>query len=424
MSQVVRYSSSLRACPVEETLEHARRIGQQVGITRVTDTTPLDRVGIPVFASIRPTAAPGSLCVSAGKGLIAAEARIGAYMEAIELAYAEYGRSALRPTRATARALLDGATRRLAVLDFCPVIGANIDLDAPLDCVEATDVHTGERTLVPAEVIFMPLPRGLGGSRYFSSDGNGLCSGNTVEEATLHGLAELIERDACSFYNIHDSSRLVRPDTLPAFYQEHADRLASRGFALHARLIPSQFEVPVFVVMLTEEGVSAVHLGVGCHPVAELALTRALCEAAQSRLTLIHGGRDDLSGYYQRLAALSPDDKRRYFNKVAGGFARTADTASYSDAPDLSARCSGIKDTLELLRGRLAQHGHRVLRVVYTPEELPLQVVRVLAPGLEIFIPGQIQRCGPRLKDYHARFNKKMPAVRGTDPASGSGSAS
>ena len=61
--------------------------------TRVTDITRLDWAGVPVYASIRPEAYPGSLCVNAGKGVTPLEAQVGAYMEAIEYAFAEYGRS-------------------------------------------------------------------------------------------------------------------------------------------------------------------------------------------------------------------------------------------------------------------------------------------------------------------------------------------
>jgi len=87
----VRLSSSLRTTPPEVTLARARAVAPSLGITRVTDITRLDRVGVPVYASIRPTAAPGSLCVNAGKGLHPIEAEVGAYMEAIEFALAEPG---------------------------------------------------------------------------------------------------------------------------------------------------------------------------------------------------------------------------------------------------------------------------------------------------------------------------------------------
>jgi ribosomal protein S12 methylthiotransferase accessory factor len=91
-----RLSSSLRRRSAEETLRIiANDIAPQLGITRVTDTTWLDRIGIPVFASIRPDALKGSLCVNAGKGLRSVEAKIGAYMEAIEFSLAQYNTAQL-----------------------------------------------------------------------------------------------------------------------------------------------------------------------------------------------------------------------------------------------------------------------------------------------------------------------------------------
>jgi ribosomal protein S12 methylthiotransferase accessory factor len=38
-----------------------------LGISRVTDITAMDRLGLPVFASIRPRGL--ALCVNAGKGM-------------------------------------------------------------------------------------------------------------------------------------------------------------------------------------------------------------------------------------------------------------------------------------------------------------------------------------------------------------------
>jgi ribosomal protein S12 methylthiotransferase accessory factor len=104
----VALSSSLRSAEPETTLARARRRAGPLGITRVTDITRLDRAGIPVYASIRPGAAAGSLCVNAGKGLRPIEAEVGAYMEAIEFALAEPGASHVTTVRATARDVLDG----------------------------------------------------------------------------------------------------------------------------------------------------------------------------------------------------------------------------------------------------------------------------------------------------------------------------
>src|SRR5260221_4043556 len=91
MAAIHRMSSSLRQAPIEQTLLHARSTASRLGITRVTDTTWLDKIGIPVFSSIRPTAKAGSLCVNAGKGLLKEDARVGAYMGAIAFVIAGVG---------------------------------------------------------------------------------------------------------------------------------------------------------------------------------------------------------------------------------------------------------------------------------------------------------------------------------------------
>ena len=150
-------NSSLRAVTLAETRARAEALAPSLGITRVTDTTHLDRVGIPVSASIRPGAAQGSLCVNAGKGVLPEEAHVGALMEAIEYALAEPTAPFAPPVvRASIRDVLDGRTRPDAILDFAPLFGAAIPPDAPLDCVEAEEMLTGGRVLVPACLVFLP----------------------------------------------------------------------------------------------------------------------------------------------------------------------------------------------------------------------------------------------------------------------------
>src|SRR5262249_14992698 len=135
------------------TLARIAAIARELGITRVTDVTRLDRYGIPVCVGVRPDAQLGSLCVTAGKGLRRDDAAVGATMEAIEMAWAEYGGSTVHWLVASGR-VLGGAG---ALVSFAPKWGQRLDLDAPLACVLASDVRTGEHTLVPAELVFHPL---------------------------------------------------------------------------------------------------------------------------------------------------------------------------------------------------------------------------------------------------------------------------
>jgi len=78
-----------RTVSPEETLARVEKALPAAGITRVADITNLDRLGIPVFSSIRPTAGRGAISVYNGKGATPTEARVSAIMEGIERYSAE-----------------------------------------------------------------------------------------------------------------------------------------------------------------------------------------------------------------------------------------------------------------------------------------------------------------------------------------------
>ena len=385
------------------TLNHARSLARGLGISRVTDITRLDCVGVPVFASIRPDAQPGSLCVNAGKGITVAEARAGAYMEAIEYAFAEYNRASLEVLWVAAGEIYEGKRRQASILDFCPVMNAEIDLGELLPCVATKDLSSGRKYLVPAELVFLPYPRELGGSRYFGSNSNGLCSGNSVLEATIHGIAEVIERDVCSFQSIKDTSELISNRTLPASIRKIETSLSAVGMNLHVRYVENMFRIPYFMAVVAESKVINpiyVSVGYGCHPLKEIALTRAVCEALQSRLSFIHGGRDDLVNRYERFKRSSAGKQARYADSLLARVSRNGSLVRFGSIPDHSRTATDLPSALNVLLDALAQNGFkRVLRVIYTRPRLPLQVLRVIVPRLECFTE-TTARVGVRLRDY------------------------
>src|SRR5271157_4810353 len=73
-----------RAAPLDLTLARIEPKIPAAGITRVAEITSLDRIGIPVFSCIRPTAEAGAITVYNGKGATVEESRISAIMEGIE----------------------------------------------------------------------------------------------------------------------------------------------------------------------------------------------------------------------------------------------------------------------------------------------------------------------------------------------------
>ena len=403
MAQTLRFSSSLRTERLEVTLARARAVAKQLVISRVTEITRLDCVGVPVFASIRPNALPGSLCVNAGKGISVAEAKVGAYMEAIEYAFAEFNLASLKIKNVKAGDVYEGKTRRDSILDFCPVMDSSIDLDELMACVEAVDIRTRKKFLVPAELVFLPYPDQLGGNRYFGSTSNGLSSGNSVLEATVHGLAEVIERDICSFQSIKDESVLVDKASLPPTIQKINSTLSESGLQLYVRYLGNKFQLPYFMSVVAEwksDDPIYVSAGYGCHPSRDIALTRSVCEALQSRLSFIHGGRDDLTARYYRFKGWSRQARRSYAGKLLSKITENGKSISFKRTDDQSKLARDLDSALEFLMTVLENNGFRhVLKIVYTPERFPLQVVRIIVPGLECFNE-TTTRIGPRLRDY------------------------
>lgn len=395
-----RMTSSLRECSLEETLEKAQAVAPQLGITRVTDTTWLDRVGIPVYASIRPTAQRGSLCVNAGKGLRPDEARAGAYMEAIEFAAAEFSPekwhiSHLTPAEITGQ---DGAF--FDFVELCPILGRKVGANDTLPCVEARDLATGKPVSVPAELVFSPFywPND---QRLFGSSTNGLSSGNSMLEATVHGIAELLERDVHAFHLIRDTSLPVQIDSLTGHPAELVRLVERAGLSIALRTTPNVFGLPYFQAYLLEQEDTApvaISFGAGLHVNRDIAAVRAVSEAAQSRLSHIHGGRDDIIDRHDYFDRAARDAETRATAELRRRVCDSTGTLAMSQVPDHSHDIDSLSAALDLLLTRARAAGVRqVLTVDLTPvADVDLHVVRVIAPRLESFQP-TLQRVGRRL---------------------------
>src|SRR5258708_38331951 len=171
------------------------------GITRVADLTGLDTLDVPVWTAIRPAAA--TLVASAGKGIDHLAARVSAVMESLEVAAAEQVRPAT-VVRGAAADLEPGY--HVADLNLHPVSLAD-DL-TELDWVQGQDLvdGTGAPALVPSAAGGL---RGWAAGQWqpatFVTTTNGLAAGNDHVEAALHGLLELVERDALARRREHDA---------------------------------------------------------------------------------------------------------------------------------------------------------------------------------------------------------------------------
>jgi ribosomal protein S12 methylthiotransferase accessory factor len=394
---LLRLNSSLRCRTPEDTFEIARGQMTALGISRVTDVTRMDRLGLPVFVSVRPRGL--ALHVHAGKGVRPEEARVGALMEAIEFAAAEPLRSAWHGRALRVQALEDGWAGAFAFDDLSPRLGACRTPGRLVHAVQCEDVAGGAPAWLPAELVFLPFHDPYGPSLFVAST-NGLASGNTVAEATLHGLLEVLERDALAMNLPRDASRWIDPDDLPEPFASMASDWQRLGVSLAVRQVPNDFGLPAFNAMLHDEGNGQtvdLSAGSGLHLDPAIALARAVCEAAQSRLSQIHGGRDDVTRLYEHLADApdAPDARDTLAYREAFDRARRI---RWSDVPAVPADALSLDDLLQSLLERLRARGFpTVLRHRFDLPLGGLHVVKVVVPRCEE-VEGDLSHLGPRLR--------------------------
>jgi ribosomal protein S12 methylthiotransferase accessory factor len=398
-----RLSSSLRHRTAEETLKIiSDDIAPRLGITRVTDTTWLDRIGIPVFASIRPDAFKGSLCVNAGKGLRSAEAKIGAYMEAIEFSLAQYNTAQLKLFKTTPRKLIESHEGRINFNQFCMLYGFSADADSLIMAVEVEDVLRMRKVLAPAELVFIPYSENPG-QRLFGESSSGLASGNDLVEASVHAICELMERDVQAFNFLNDRSCLVNLDQFSEEIDALINKIKNANLSLSVRYTENRFGLAYFQAFIMEESHHApisVASGSGFHPIKEIALIRAICEAAQSRLSHIHGGRDDIIERVKYFEKKGRSVELQAVSRLRAEATSQTEMIDYSSINCQEATIPTIESAWELLIERLRNEGlFTVLRALLSKTTDDITVVRIIIPGLETFEPG-LKRVGPRLLAY------------------------
>ncbi|MBV8759635.1 MAG: YcaO-like family protein, partial [Deltaproteobacteria bacterium] len=210
-----------RTATLAQTWRRFSKVARRAGITRLADITGLDTLGIPVFAAIRPLGR--SLSTQQGKGLTPEAARISALMESLETYTAEQARATVRGSyRALAK------KRRVVDVRQLPRAKKRLDLDATWSWIEGWDLIADEPVLVPLESV--TLDTTFTRPPVFDISSNGLASGNALVEAIVHGLCEVLERDAEAAWRRAGSDRRIVLDTIvDPVCRDLIDRIAAAG---------------------------------------------------------------------------------------------------------------------------------------------------------------------------------------------------
>ena len=378
------------------TLKYAKQWAKPAGISEVTEITHQDCLGVPVFVSVRPKARGDVFTF--GKGLEPVDAEVGAYMEAIEYFFAEPGAGNLATHWGTAREVAGSERAPDAILDFAPMFQRSADLDAPLLLVSVHDIQNQDECFLPAELVYYPAPEV--GQSLFGASTNGLASGNSVLEASYQAFVELIERDIWSFEFVRPTSILVDKDSMPDDVGDIIERAERNGLQLKVRTIANTYGIPFFAAFLFDPKNPSRKFfngGWGCDLDRSIALMRAVTEVAQSRLAFIHGGRREPAKLVMPRSPDAAKEEAMLVGKQMQDVSDAKSVTSFSDISDLAAQGSLSQQFDALIACLRRVTAKPIYRFVYTPDDAPLQVVRLVVPLLENFKETRI-RIGRRLK--------------------------
>ena len=378
----VSSSTGIRVMPPEETLKRVLPLLEKAGMDPIEDITDRDNLGIPVYSVYRKRTAKGTFGNYNGKGATPEQAKASAVMEAMERYSAEQ-RESDEVAYGTLEQMRDSGMPYVEPADLilpARVLGMVESAEIAWTC--CYDIMRGEEVWVPACAVFYPYYPD-GDLQLFRYHTNGIASGNTIEEAILHAMFEVIERDA---WSIAESFNRTNADVIVDDRDSVPGKLLKNfeDAGVKIRLKDLTTDVGVTTIGASSDDIKTkdpemLDIGVGTHLNPEIAAIRALTEVAQSRTTHKHGLKVN--------AELQKRTREMGYERV-----KEANALWYHDSKkeiELSSMkdesTEYVLDDIEIVLGKLMDAGFdRVIIADLTRPEIDVPTVRAIIPGMEV----------------------------------------
>ncbi|MEO5358278.1 MAG: YcaO-like family protein [Nitrospirae bacterium YQR-1] len=369
-----------RSFSPEETLKRINPYFKAIGLTRLSDITGLDRIGIPVIASFRPNAK--TITTSAGKGITTEAAMASAAMESIEIFHAE---NINIPIITSSYKKLKDRYNAIEINGLALTKNSIFNINKPEKWILGWDIVNECEVAVPLLQVSLDYAYGLSGLTIsFQMGSNGLASGNHFLEALCSALFEIIERDAIACISAANTKsnyplKIIDPKSIGF---DSVRKLIGRFESAHIRPVIFDYtvdtDVPVFVTYIYDLKFRhmGVYKGAGAHLDPEIALLRSLTEAAQSRLLVIAGSRDEIFRHiFSAIKTYDNSANIRFFKNPC-------QTMSTLDKSNEST--DTIEGDIQLCIKNLKLAGlNRIIVFDITRPDMEISVVRVVVPGAE-----------------------------------------
>ena len=273
--------------------------------------------------------------------------------------------------------------------------------DLPVNWVWGYSLRDNAPLLVPEQVAYYLLRPGSG--PYFTQEcSNGCASGSSIEEAILHGLLEVVERDAflLSWYGRRAVPEIAMSSIAEPITRAMAARIDRLGWDLRCfdmRVDLADIPVVGAVAIRREGGYGGLSYAAGCSLDPEDAVRAAVCEVASYVPNLEKRGRAD-EMHAHEMAADFTQVRLLEDHTLLHSVAEMRPFSAFllersSPAQDLGdlfpdSRSRGrldLRDDVLAVAAAIMALGSDVIVVDQTPPEqaaLGLRTVKMIAPGL------------------------------------------
>lgn len=362
----------------DSTLHFIERIKETVGMISFRNATEVDRIGIQVFTCdrIRPD---GSRTSHTGKGVSPIQAQVSITMESIERYCSEFKEEYLDKL---VRGSYNNLKSKFNVLDPRGMILSGLsdyNNDHKIHWTWGTDLSKEEEILVPACAVYHPFHEDR--VLMMNTHTNGIAAGNTMEEAVIHGLAEVVERDAWSIaqytQHFHDAI-FIEDDQENDFIIGIFEKFEKAGIEIVAKDLTTDVGIPVVAAFsrdLLHRTMETID-GFGAHLDPKVATIRALLEIATTRALFIQKyGLEGMCETAPLYLQQGEDENFRFYAYNQKGIKELE--VGYND---------DIYDDVQSMISKLRARGlDRVIAVDLTRSDVDIPTVRMIVPGMETY---------------------------------------
>ncbi|MEN3332116.1 MAG: ribosomal protein methylthiotransferase accessory factor [Blastocatellia bacterium] len=270
--------------------------------------------------------------------------------------------------------------------------------DTPISWTWGYSLQRKRPTLVPACLTYLPYRINQKRKEVYitNTTSTGLACGNTLEEAILSAIGEVVERDAlCCFWMNRLRVPHVEVDEASPIHDIFSEHLARPGMRYYLCDVTTDLGIPVFFTLLVggSNYGRMINAGSQANPATHLAALKSLVEAAHGRPYVRYLIKENPNWQYAPDFSTVRDfqDHATFYTRAPQHF----QALEFITAPRATVRLSeipnrstgSVRGDIEVYLEKLAAHDIDMIVVdLTTPdiEEVGFKVVRVIAPGLQL----------------------------------------